>query len=99
MHGKGGKAMVLVSQSELAGKIIKLTAIRLDTKLPWLKEAIHLPECSFDLKQTSGTDGSRLCWNTEEDVYKRQGYRYRYCRWWDLQGSDRLHPSPVPAVR
>ena len=66
MHGKGGKAMALVSQSELAGKIIKLTAMRLDTKLPWLKEAIHLPECSFDLKQTSGTDGSRLCWNTEE---------------------------------
>ena len=63
---KGGKAMALVSQSELAGKIIKLTAMRLDTKLPWLTEAIHLPECSFDLKQTSGTDGSRLCWNTEE---------------------------------
>ena len=58
--------MALVSQSELAGKIIKLTAMRLDTKLPWLAEAIHLPECSFDLKQTSGTDGSRLCWNTEE---------------------------------
>ena len=69
MHGKGGKAMALVSQSELAGKIIKLTAMRLDTKLPWLKEAIHLPESSFDLKQTSGTDGSRLCWNTEE-VFK-----------------------------
>lgn len=66
MHGKGGKAMALVSQSELAGKIIKLTAMRLDTKLPWLTEAIHLPECSFDLKQTSGTDGSRLCWNKEE---------------------------------
>ena len=67
MHGKGGgKTMALVSQSELAGKIIKLTAMRLDTKLPWLTEAIHLPECSFDLKQTSGTDGSRLCWNTEE---------------------------------
>lgn len=48
--------MALVSQSELAGKIIKLTAMRLDTKLPWLAEAIHLPECSFDLKQTSGTD-------------------------------------------
>ena len=40
MHGKGGKAMALVSQSELAGKIIKLTAMRLDTKLPWLAEAI-----------------------------------------------------------
>ena len=51
MHGKGGMAMALVSQSELAGKIIKLTAMRLDTKLPWLTEAIHLPECSF-LEQT-----------------------------------------------
>ena len=69
MHGKGGTAMVLVSQSELVKKIIKLTAMRLDTKLPWLTEAIHLPECSFDLEQTSGTDGSRLCWNTEE-VFK-----------------------------
>lgn len=47
MHGKGGMAMVLVSQSELAGKIIKLTAMRLKTKVPWLTEAIHLPECSF----------------------------------------------------
>ena len=69
MHGKGGTAMVLVSQSELVKKIIKLTAMRLDTKLPWLTEAIHLPECSFDLEQTSGTDGSRLCWNKEE-VFK-----------------------------
>ena len=39
MHGKGGTAMVLVSQSELVKKIIKLTAMRLDTKLPWLTEA------------------------------------------------------------
>ena len=69
MHGKGGTAMVLVSQSELVKKIIKLTAMRLDTKLPWLTEAIHLPECSFDLEQTSGTDGSRLCWKKEE-VFK-----------------------------
>ena len=56
MHGKGGKAMDLVSRSELAGKIIKLTAMRLDTKLPWLKEAIHLPECSFDLKHLEQTE-------------------------------------------
>ena len=66
MHGKGGKAMDLVSQSELAGKIIKLTAMRLKTKVPWLIEAIRLPESSFDSEQASGTDGNRLCWNAQE---------------------------------
>lgn len=66
MHGRGGETMNLVSLSELAGDIIKLTSMRLKTKLPWLAEAIRLPENRFDLEQGFGTDGDSLCWTAEE---------------------------------
>lgn len=59
------EAMDRVRQEGLAEDIVKLTSVRLGRKLPWLAEAIRLPEHRWTDDET-GTDGSMIDWNIEE---------------------------------
>ena len=63
MHGKGGKAMALVSQSELAGKIIKLTAMQMCIRDRWyvLQLFRYSCVCSVMMKELSD-----MRWNIQE---------------------------------